>query len=101
MDIKAKLLEVFNRLYQNCELYHITLNGFSHTVFYKDHDGNRHIDGISFFAPEQHYADYQDEGGNIESFNEDRTKVLFMGFNHSDYQNNPMNLDYTDKKWVD
>ena len=37
---KKKFLERFNKIYPDCQLYCIQLNGFSHTVFYKDKDGN-------------------------------------------------------------
>lgn len=95
MSDKQKLQVAFNRLYPNCELYHITINGFSNTVFYKDKNGQRHIDAMSLYSPEQHTVDYHDEGGNIESFNEDRTKVLFMGFGHGSRQD----FDYCQKPW--
>ena len=95
MDSKRKLKEVFERLYPNCELYYIMLNGFSHKVCYKDSNGDRHIDGVSFYAPEQYTDKYIDEGGNIESFNLDRTKVLFMGFPHGERQD----FVYTNKSW--
>lgn len=83
---KDKLEAVFKRLYRNCELYAILLDSFSHHVLYFDENGRKHIDGYSACAPEQHYAERLNEIGNIVSFNEDRTKVLFAGYNHNQHQ---------------
>ena len=49
-DIQTK----FERIYNGCTLYAIHFNGFSHTVFYKDNNGEKHIDGFSAYAPEQY-----------------------------------------------
>ena len=90
-DIKQK----FERIYKGCVLYAIHLDGFSHTVFYKDNNGEKHIDGCSFYAPEQYEASNK-LANAWRSFNEDKTKVLFLGCNHSCYQNNAQEYIYKD-----
>lgn len=86
-----ELKERFSRLYKGV-LYAIHLDGFTHTVFWKDYDGKRHIDAVSGYAPEQYeesHEAYNQRGqkGYI-SFNLDKTKVLFMGYPHYTYQGN-------------
>lgn len=102
--MKNELLNKFNKLYKNCELFAIHLDGFSHSVFYKDNNGERHIDGMSAYAPEQYEEDhetYNSRGDKaIQSWNKDRTKVLFMGCPHYSYQGNAKEYVYKDvEEW--
>ncbi len=101
---KNELLKVFKRLYKGCTLFAIHLDGFSHTVFYKDSDGIKHVDGMSAYAPEQYKDDhkcYNSRGEMaIKSWNKDKTKVLFLGYPHCSYQNNAKEYVYKDvKEW--
>ena len=97
---KTELQTKFERLYNGCTLYAIHLDGFSHEVFYKDCDGNRHVDGMSAYAPEQYDCSSKHEDGVWRSLNEDKTKVLFLGFPHYSYQNNAKEYVYKDvKEW--
>lgn len=97
---KKDLQTKFDRIYKGCTLYAIHLNGFSHTVFYKDSDGEGHIDGYSAYAPEQYDKALKHEDGKWRSWNEDKTKVLFLGFPHYSYQNNAKEYVYKDvKEW--
>ena len=101
---KTELQTKFERLYKGCNLYAIHLDGFSHDVFYKDCDGNRHIDGFSAYAPEQYQDDHETHNSRgdmaIQSWNKDKTKVLFLGFSHYSYQNNAKEYIYKDvKEW--
>lgn len=97
---KTDLLNKFNNLYNGCTLYAIHLDGFSHKVFYKDCDGNRHVDGMSAYAPEQYEKDTTYIDGTTRSWNADKTKVLFLGFPHYSYQNNAKEYIYKDvKEW--
>lgn len=93
---KTELSERFARLFPNCTLFAVHLDGFSHDVFYKDADGVKHIDGYSAYAPEQYEAEhkcYSPRGDYaIKSWNEDRTKALFLGYGHLAYQNNAREL---------
>ena len=96
---KTDLLNKFNNLYKGCTLFAIHLDGFSHTVFYKDSDGNKHIDGMTAYAPEQ-YTPANTCGNVTRSWNEDKTKVLFLGYPHYQYQNNAKEYVYKDvKEW--
>lgn len=98
--MQNELLNKFNRLYKGCTLYAIHLNGFSHTVFYKDANNEKHIDGVSAYAPEQYDCSSKNADGVWRSFNEDRTKVLFLGCPHYSYQNNAQEYVYKDvKEW--
>ena len=95
----AELLNKFNKLYKNCTLFAIHLDGFSHTVFYKDENGEKHIDGCTGYAPEQYKCSSKHSDGIWRSWNEDRTKVL-LGTSHYCYQNNAIEYVYIDvKKW--
>ena len=102
-DTRKKLEKRFNRLYKNCELYHITVCGccsdgyISASVFYKDSNGKRFIDCLDTRRKEATYTDYLDEGGNIESLNQDRAYTLFA------YCGNIFNsrFVYNTKPWVD
>lgn len=102
--VKNELNQRFKRLYPHCELFAIHLDGFSHTVFYKDGNGEKHIDGYTAYAPEQ-YSQAQrcfsaDGDFAWKSWNEDKTKVLFLGMSHLFYQNNAKEYVYRDvKKW--
>ena len=97
---KTDLLNKFNNLYKGCTLYAIHLNGFSHTVFYKDNNGEKHIDGYSAYAPEQYNCSSKHEDCVWRSWNEDKTKVLFLGYPHYSYQNNAKEYVYKDvKEW--
>ncbi len=98
--MKNELNQRFNRLYEGCTLFCIHLDGFSHEVFYKDRDGNKHIDGYSAYAPEQYEDDHVTYNRNgdscIQSWNKDKTKVLFMGCAHISYQGNAEEYIYKD-----
>jgi len=95
-DKKDKLKERFNNLYKGCTLYCIQLDGFSHTVYYKDANGNKKIDGYSAYAPEQ-YDDFFD---GVHSWNRDQAKALFIDQPHYCYQHNAQELIYENiSKW--
>ncbi len=101
---KNELQTKFERLYKGCTLYCVHLDGFSHSVFYKDADGKRHIDGYTAYAPEQYEDDHETYNSRgdmaIQSWNKDRTKVLFLGFAHLSYQHNAKEYVYKDvKEW--
>ena len=98
---KTDLLNKFKRLYKGCTLYAIHLDGFSHAVFYKDEDGERHVDGCSAYAPEQYdHPQKHGQDGIWRSFNEDKTKVLFLGYAHYCYQGNAKEYVYKDvREW--
>lgn len=94
--MREQLETRFNNLYKGCTLYCIQLNGFSHTVFYKDENNNRKIEGYSAYAPEQ-YDDFDD---GIHGFNRDQCKALFVGIGHYRFQGNPEEIMYKDvSKW--
>lgn len=99
---KTDLLNKFNNLYKGCTLFAIHLDGFSHEVFYKDQNGTKHIDGFSAYAPEQYQDDHETYNSRgdmaIQSWNKDRTKVLFLGYPHYSYQNNAKEIVYKDNK---
>lgn len=95
---KNELQTKFEKLYKGCTLHAIHLNGFSHTVFYKDENGEKHVEGVSVYAPEQYTRSSKHEDNVWRAFNEDKTKVLFLGFPHYAYQNNAKELVYKDKK---
>ena len=88
------LQERFERLYPGCKLFCIQLDGFSHTVYYKDKNNNRKIEGFSAYAPEQ-FDDFKD---GIHGWNRDQCKALFMGYPHYAYQHNAQELIYEDHK---
>ena len=95
-----KLLERFGRLYKGCKLYCVHLDGFSHSVFYKDEKGHKHIDGYTAYAPEQYDAETLYDDGVYRAWNEDKTKAFFLGYLHYCYQNNAQELIYEDvKNW--
>lgn len=90
----------FERLYKNCKLFAIQLDGFSHTVFYKDCNGNKHIDYMSACAPEQYENEHLCSDGITRSWNTDKTKVLFLNFFNYHYQNNAKEYVFKDvKEW--
>lgn len=96
---KTELQTKFERLYKGCTLYAIHLDGFSHSVFYKDANGLKHVDGMTAYAPEQ-YTPANVCNNVSRSWNEDKTKVLFTGFPHYAYQNNAKEYVYKDvKEW--
>ena len=97
-NLKDELQKKFENTHKGCTLFAIHLDGFSHDVFYKDENGKRHIDGYSAYAPEQHDEPH-DIGGFIRAWNDDKTKVLFAGCPHYQYQNNAKEFVYqpTDK----
>ena len=99
-----ELLERFERLYKGCKLYCVHLNGFSHSVFYKDEKGTKHIDGYTAYAPEQYEDDHETFNSRgdmaIQSWNKDKTKAFFLGYPHYCYQHNAQELIYEDvKNW--
>lgn len=98
--MKNDLLNKFNRLYKGCTLYAIHLDGFSHEVFYKDANGEKHIDGCTGYAPEQYECSSKHSDGVWRSWNEDRTKVL-LGTSHFSYSHgNAVEYVYKDvKEW--
>lgn len=97
---KQAFKERFERLYKGCEIFAAHFDGFSHEVFYKDADGIRHVDEYSAYCPEQYSAPHKayNQRGDmaIVSFNEDRTKALFMGCGHYAYQNNAVEMVFKD-----
>lgn len=102
--MKKELLERFNRLYKECTLYCVQLDGFSHALYYKDLNGQRHHDGYTAYAPEQYEEDrerYTKDGKMvIFSWNKDRTKAFFLGYPHFSFQNNAQEIIFEDvKKW--
>lgn len=95
---KQELQERFNRLFKDCELYAIQLNGFSHTAYYKDSKGNKHIGVCSFYASSCE-CDSEETlyGDNVyRSYSTDRLKALFIGYPHYAYQNNAEEIVYKD-----
>lgn len=103
--MKNAILEKFNNLYKGCTLYAVHLDGFSHEVFYKDGKGVRHVDAYSAYCPEQYrpYAEAYNRKGEmaVTSFNEDKTKVLFLTSGcggHCAYQGNAVEYVYKDVK---
>ena len=94
MNDKQELKERFSRLYPDAVLYCVQLDGFSHTVYYKDKDGQRKIEGYSGYAPEQ-YDDFDD---GIHGWNRDQCKALFLGYPHYMYQHNAKEYCYKDIK---
>lgn len=96
---KNDLLKTFNNLFKGCVLYCIHLNGFSHTVFYKDENGEKHVDGYSAYDS-THNIPTKVGDGVWRSWNEDKTKVLFLGYPHHSYQGNAKEYVYKDaKEW--
>ena len=93
------LLERFERLYKGCKLYCVHLDGFSHSVFYKDEKGIKHIDGYTAYAPEQHDESRMFDDGVFRAWNEDKARALFIGYPHYCYQNNAQELVYEDVKY--
>lgn len=79
----------FKRLYPNCELYCVHLNGFSHSVFYKDKDGNKHIGVMSNYASScEVREEEQYDDGVYRAYSTDRLKALFLGYPNYAYQCN-------------
>jgi hypothetical protein len=76
-EIRSLLEERFHEVYKNKRLLAVQLNGFSHSVFYDNGDGedNIMVDRVSFYAPEIDFGS--------------KSKKLFDGFGHGVYQNNP------------
>ena len=93
MNEKEELQTRFSRIYKGCSLYAIHLDGFSHTVFYKDENGDKHIDGYTGCAHEQ-YTPTNKVGSTYRSWNEDKTKVLFLGYPNYAFQGNAQELMY-------
>lgn len=94
----------FKRLYKDATLYCVHLDGFSHSVFYKDKDGKKHIEGYSAYAPEQYQDDHETFNSQgdmaIQSWNKDITKALFLGYAHYCYQNNAQEIIFQDiSRW--
>lgn len=89
-DNKQKLKERFERLFPDCTLYAIQLDGFSHSVFYKDVNGNKKIDGYTAYAPEQ-YSNFED---GVHGWNRDQAKALFIDQPHYCYQHNAQEYCY-------
>lgn len=104
-NLANELKERFERLYKDCKIFCVHLNGFSHSVFYKDKDGTKHIDGYSAYAPEQYEDDHKtyNSAGDmaIQSWNKDRTKAFFLGFAHMSYSHdNATEICFEDvSKW--
>lgn len=99
---KKDFLQRFKRLYKDCELYCVHLDGFSHEVFYKDGKGIKHIEGYSAYAPEQYEDDHETFNSRgdmaIQSWNKDVTKALFLGYAHYSYQHNAEEIIFKDVK---
>lgn len=99
--MKQELKERFERLFKDCHLYCVQLNGFSHTIFYKDKDGKKHIAKYSGYASSCEYEKetlYED--GVYRSYCEDKTKVFFMGYPNYQYQNNAKELIFENiERW--
>ena len=95
---KQAFKERFERLYKGCELFAIHLDGFTHKVFYKDANGHRHVDTMSAYCPERYDEPHEATNGLGEtatiSFNLDKTKALFLGLPHCEFQNNARELVY-------
>jgi hypothetical protein len=86
--MKENLKKRFNEIYKGCELYAVQLNGFSHTVFYKDKDNKKHIDGFSAYSPEQKSETHLSQDGIYRSFNDEKAQALLSQFSHHEYQRN-------------
>lgn len=100
LKMKNELLNKFNKLYENCDLFAIQLNGFTHTIFYKDRRGTKHIDRYSAYASEEHEESTLCSDGSFRAFNEDKIKILFLGVPHYSYKYNPQELIYKNvKSW--
>lgn len=78
----------FNEIYKGSTLYAVQLNGFSHTVFYKDKDNKKHIDTFSAYSPEQKCETYLAQGGIYRSFNDEKAEALLSPYAHYEYQGN-------------
>lgn len=83
---KKELAERFTRLYKGCTLFAVQLNGFSHTLFYKDKVGKKYVAVYSAYASEQYEEDKEYSDGIIRSINTDRIKLFFVGIGHSVYK---------------
>lgn len=80
--MKNELESKFYKEYgENCELYAIQLNGFSHKVFYKEH-GEKRIDD---------YTNYMSE---FECKQSTRARELFKNVPHHNYQGQPVEYVY-------
>lgn len=100
MEDKKIILDRFKRLYKNCVLFAAQLDGFCHNVYFKDENGNKHIESMSLYAPEQYQKNKLYNNGIYRSFNEDKTKVLFLGYSHLFYKHNPQEYIYKSiKEW--
>ena len=96
---------VFIFIIKDCTLYAIQLDGFSHCVYYKDANGDRHIAYYSGYATHyeaEHKCFRNGDPANVDdyayvSWNEDKTKVLFLGYPHSSFQHNAQELVYQDR----
>lgn len=100
--MKNELLKTFNNLYKGCTLYAIHLDEFTHTVFYKDSEGNRHVDYVSGYDS-SHDDDHVVENAYgqkvTRSYNKDKTKVLFSSYSHLQYSHgNAKEIVYKDNK---
>lgn len=105
MANKKDLKERFNRLFKGCKIYCVQLDGFSHALYYKDADGQRHHADYSAYYNERHdkdeYMRYTTDGKAIlYSFNMDRVKAFFLGYAHFNYQHNAQEIIFEDvSKW--
>ena len=98
---KQELRERFERIYHNCKLYCVQLNGFSHTIFYKDKDGNKHIGCYSAYYSERHDKDETLYEDNVyRATNTDNLKAFFLGYPHYCYQHNAKEIIFENiSKW--
>lgn len=90
--MKKEFKETFSRIYKGCELYAIQLNGFTHTIYYKDANKKKHVAVYSGCAPEQYEAETEYSDGVFRSMNTDKSKMLFLRHGHHQYQHNAKEL---------
>lgn len=86
MANKKEFKERFERLFKDCVIYCAHFNGFSHTVFYKDKEGKRHVGVYSGYASSCEAEDeHLCEDGTFRAYCTDRLKALFLGYAHYSY----------------
>ena len=99
---KAQFKKDFEKVFKGCKLYCLQLNGFSHTIFYKDSKGYKHIGVYSGYASPCECDDEETlyDDNVYRSYSTQQLKELLGNFGHWCYQHNAKEIIFENHcKW--
>ncbi len=100
---KKMVKEMFAKNFKDCDLFCVQLDGFMHTIYYKDKHLAKHIATYTNVAPEQYMEERMNPDGVYRSHNADEAKSFFEDIGcDSNYffQHNAQEVIFKDvKEW--